>query len=127
MLQFRKHFEGLVKKHNIHVALRTERLPAQRIAALCSEEVIRLQGEKGATIGIDAECAFLEWALSKKLHCDELTSRERRGKRFVKSPFGQSYYRIFENLDFSYYFAMAEEVLFPKRKPITRRQPVCEL
>ena len=121
---FEERFRELVQTYNIHQSRGAQWIEAQRIARLCSVELVKLYN---GHIGQDAECAFFYWAKEKKLCCDLVKSEEYVGSKKVKNPYPSTYRRILEHLSFEKYFKIASSILDPPRSPILRREPVTSL
>lgn len=114
----------LVQRHEIQKSSRPQYIEAQRVGHLFSLVAVKIFG---AALGQDAYIEFRDWALERKIGCLPLTDVEyKRGKK-VEAPYHNPSKRVYDHLSFVKYITLLEEILAPKRTPLTRRDPVTSL
>lgn len=121
---FREHFAELAKNYNITKIRRSQALDYERVAYLCSLLMIKMYSWE---IGQDAAYRFYQWALKRKLRCDEVREVEYAKGEKLATPFHIPNRPIYDNLDFAKWTRTADDILSPLRSPIVRRCPVFAL
>lgn len=119
---FETHAKEIVEKYCLRTGRTYDFVSTLRIGTVFSHLMITIYNHY---VGTDALICFRDWAEANKIHCDPIPEYESNDK--VKSPYYNPTNRVDDRLNFGKYLSILEELIRPKRKPVTGRYPVVRL
>jgi hypothetical protein len=125
MPYFKAKAKDFIERYRIRQDRNRDSLSSLRIGYLFQSIFIKTHG---LNVNQDSLIWFRDWAWDNKINCDEIVEKERKknGDK-KKNPYFNPSHRLFPELTFKRYAQIVEDIIMPKRQPLTKRTPIVRI